>query len=105
MKTAFQPLAPGIGKSNSCSKEIRMKSVGIAAVAVLVSLVNAHAGDDAALKRETDALQGKWNWVKTESKDKKPEDFKGATMEFLKDGKTTVFAKGEFMKKGVLEIN
>jgi uncharacterized protein (TIGR03067 family) len=82
-----------------------MKAFGLSLVAGLVLLVGAQAGDDAALKKELTALQGKWTFVKLESGGKEPEDFKGSTMEFLNDGKTVQFAKGDLVKKGTFEVN
>jgi uncharacterized protein (TIGR03067 family) len=87
------------------SMENQMKKTTLAAFVALGALTGAQAGDEGALKKELSALEGKWTMVKLVSREKEVQGFKGAALEFLKDGKTFVSTKGNLVSKGIFEVN
>lgn len=81
-----------------------MNTFGWTSFASLVMLL-AVQGDEAALKKEHAALEGKWTIVSLETPRGKDKDASGATLEFLKDGKSIEFRRGNDQKKGAYQIN
>jgi len=59
---------------------------------------------DAAIKKDTELLKGKWKFESVKSAQGEKEDFAEATLEFFTDGKVQ-FTKGTEQKKATYKIN
>ena len=69
-------------------------------------LALAQAGDDAGLKKEIEAVTGKWNVIKVETGGGgKNESVEGSYLHFEKDGKTLVFHRGGKTTKVAFTLN
>jgi uncharacterized protein (TIGR03067 family) len=82
-----------------------MQSLSVASFAVGLLFVLGAQGDEAALKKERAALQGKWKIVSFETAKGKDDNLVGATMEFDKDGKSLTLMHNNESKKGTFKLN
>jgi uncharacterized protein (TIGR03067 family) len=82
-----------------------MQSLSIASFAAGLLIVLCAQGDEAALKKERAALEGKWKIVSVETAKGKQDNLVGAIMEFDKDGKNLVFMHNGESKKGTFKLN
>jgi uncharacterized protein (TIGR03067 family) len=83
-----------------------MKALGLTAfAATFLAALAAQGGGDAALKKETAALQGIWKIVAFETLEIRDHDEIGATLEFGRDGKNGTFAQNDESKKLAFKLN
>lgn len=70
----------------------------------LVALVQADAGNDAAVKKELETIAGKWNMLKVETGGGQNESVEGSSVRFDSDG-TIEYSRADKVLKGTFTID